>query len=109
MIRGQRSRSTKNATTASIPDASDAHMASPGRRTNKDVLEHADTPSMSALLSQRRQHWLGHIYSAEDGRIPKDVLYDELASGARHVGCPVLQFRDACKRDIKSAQISIES
>ena len=45
----------------------------------------------------------------KDGRIPKDVLYSELASGTRCVGRPALRFRDACKRDIKSAQISIES
>ena len=44
----------------------------------------------------------------EDGRIPKDVLYGELASGARCVGRPALRFRDACKRNIKSAQVSIE-
>ena len=42
----------------------------------------------------------------EDGHIPKD---GELASGARRVGRPVLRFRDACKRDIKSTQIGTES
>ena len=45
----------------------------------------------------------------EDGRIPKDILCGELASGARRVGRPAVRFRAACKRDIKSAQISIES
>ena len=45
----------------------------------------------------------------KDGRPPKDVLYGELASGARRVGRPALRFGDACKRDIKSAQMNIES
>ena len=44
----------------------------------------------------------------EDERISKDVLYGELASGARCVGRPALWLSDACKRDIKSAQTSIE-
>ena len=36
----------------------------------------------------------------KDGRIPKDVLYSELASGAKRVGRPGLRLRVACKRDI---------
>ena len=66
---------------------------------NKDVLERADIPSMFALLSQRRLHWLGHVWCIEDGRIPKNVLYGELASGASRVGCPALRCRDACKQN----------
>ena len=45
----------------------------------------------------------------EDGHILKDHLYGELASGARRVGRPTLRFTDACKRDIKSAHIIIDS
>ena len=30
----------------------------------------------------------------EDGRIPKDVLYSQLASGSRRVGRPALRFKD---------------
>ena len=77
--------------------------------SNKDVLEHADIPSMFALLSQRRLRLLGRVCRMDNGRIPKDVLYSELASGARCLGRPALRFRDAYKRNIKSAQISIES
>ena len=35
---------------------------------------------MFALLKQRRLHWLGHVSSIEDGRIPKDMPYGELAT-----------------------------
>ena len=44
----------------------------------------------------------------EDGRIPKNDLYSRLTSNARRVGRPAVRFRDACKRDIESAQVSIE-
>ena len=37
-----------------------------------------------------------------DGRIPKDLLYGELASGKRAQGRPHLRFKDVCKRDMKS-------
>ena len=43
------------------------------------------------------------------GRIPKDLLYDELEKGIRKTGCPLLRFKDVCKRDMKSAAIDIES
>ena len=43
---------------------------------------------------------LGHICRVKDGRIPKDVLYSELASGAKRVGRPGLRLRVACKQDI---------
>ena len=41
----------------------------------------------------------------EDGRIPKDILYGELASGKRSVGRPQLRYKDVCKRDLKALDI----
>ena len=60
---------------------------------------------MYALLSQRRLWWLGHVRRMEDGRIPKDVFYGQLASGSRRVGRPALRYKDACKRDMKACNI----
>ena len=40
-----------------------------------------------------------------DGRIPKDLLYGELASGSRAQGRPHLRFKDACKRDMKALEL----
>ena len=74
--------------------------------TNVDVLKQAGLPSMHALLSQRRLRWLGHVHRMQDGRIPKDVLYGELAEGSRPTGRPALRFKDVCKRDMKNADIN---
>ena len=41
----------------------------------------------------------------KDGRIPKDILYGELATGRRPVGRPALRFRDVCKRDMRCTDI----
>lgn len=73
--------------------------------TNNDVLSKAGIPSMFTLLRQRRLRWLGHVRRMEDGRIPKDLLYGELATGARNRGRPQLRFKDVCMRDMKACNI----
>ena len=75
------------------------------RVPNTDVLERAGLPSIFTLLSQRRLRWLGHVRRMDDGRIPKDLLYGELASGARSQGRPRLRYSDTCKRDMKCSAI----
>ena len=58
---------------------------------------------MFALLSQRWLCWLGHVSRMEDGKISKDIFYD---AGPRPAGKPSLGFKDVCKRDLTSGQIS---
>ena len=45
----------------------------------------------------------------EDGRIPKDLLYGQLAPGCRPVGRPALRYKDVCKRDLKLTDINPDS
>ena len=49
--------------------------------TNNVVLEKAGIPSLYTLLKQRRMRCLGHVTWMKDDRIPKDLLYGELATG----------------------------
>ena len=44
----------------------------------------------------------------ENDRIPKDILYEELASIRRTKGRPQLRYTDVCKRDIKALDISTD-
>ncbi|XP_062574231.1 uncharacterized protein LOC134236070 [Saccostrea cucullata] len=71
--------------------------------TNKDVLRQSGLPSLFALLSQRRLRWLGHVSRMDNGRIPKDVLYGELATGSRPTGRPVFRYNDVLKRDMRAS------
>ena len=77
--------------------------------SNAEVLSRANLPCMFTLLRQCRLLWLGHIYRMEDGRVPKDILYGELASGRRSKGRPHLHYKDVCKRDMKALDINTES
>ena len=79
------------------------------RVSNTEVLSQANLPSMFTLLRQRRLLWLSHAYPMEDGRIPKDIFYGELASGRRTKGRPQLRYKDVCKRDMKALDINNES
>ena len=74
--------------------------------SNKEVLEQAGIQSVFAILSQKRLRWLGHVRRMQDGRIPKDILYGELATGSRPAGRPVLRYKDVCKRDMKTDNIN---
>ena len=77
--------------------------------TNNEVLNKAGIPSMFTLLRQRRLRWLGHVHRMEDGRIPKDLLYGELAMGQRNRGRPQLRYKDVCKRDMKGVHLDTEN
>ena len=60
------------------------------RVTNTAVLEKAGSLSMHLMLCQNRLRWLGHMHRKEDARIPKDILYGQLASECFPVGHPAL-------------------
>lgn len=76
---------------------------------NTEVLKRANTNSVHALLQVRRLRWLGHVKRMEPGRIPKDILYGELAIGQRSSGRPKLRFKDSCKKDMKECSIDPNS
>ncbi|XP_069188807.1 uncharacterized protein [Procambarus clarkii] len=77
--------------------------------TNNTVLERIGVTSMFTLLKQRGMQWLGHVTRMEDGHIPKDLLYGELASGKKPTGRPDLRFKDACKLDLKHINIDTKT
>ncbi|XP_076047893.1 uncharacterized protein LOC143029207 [Oratosquilla oratoria] len=77
--------------------------------TNAKVLSRTGLPRMHTLLRQLRLSWLGHVHRKEDGRIPKDILNEELTSGRRTTGRPQLRFKDICKRDIGALEINVNS
>ena len=62
----------------------------PDRITDHEVLRRAATPGTYTLLRQRRLRWLGHVRRMQDGRIPRDLLHGELATGKRAKGRPQL-------------------
>ena len=70
-----------------------------------EILNRAGMLSIYALLSQRRLRWLRHVRRMADGRLPKDILYSQLATGSRSVGQSILRYKDVRKRDKNSCAI----
>ena len=77
--------------------------------TNKVLLEKAEIPNLYPFLKQRLMRWVGHMTRMKDGRIPKDILYGELATGKRPTGRPQLRFKDVCKRDLQALGLNTDS
>ena len=65
--------------------------------------------SQYTLLRQRRLRWLGHVRRMDDGRIPKYIIYGELALGRRTTGHPHLRYKDVRVRDMKAVDIDTMS
>ena len=61
---------------------------------------------MLSILAKRRLRWLDHVARMVDGRIPKDMLYGELATGSRPAGRPTPQYEDVCKCDLTAGDIA---
>ncbi|XP_067906480.1 sodium-coupled neutral amino acid symporter 1-like isoform X1 [Heterodontus francisci] len=108
---GQRMSAKSDVSTHSIFTASGESLASGGRTVSptQKSSRRPTSPAYTPLLSQRRLRWLGHVCRMEDGRIPKDALYSELATGIRPTGHPCLHFKDICKHDMKSCNIDHKS
>ena len=79
------------------------------RVTNEEVHAKSGIPSIQAILSKNRLRWLGHIKRMDNFRLPKLLLFGQLATGSRSVGRPCLRFIDVCKRDMKQGGINISS
>ena len=77
--------------------------------TNEDVLMRAGIPSMTTILKQKRLRWLGHVHRMDETRIPKQLMYAELETGARPHGRPFIRFIDKCKRDVKGIEMSTDT
>ena len=64
---------------------------------------------MHLMLCKCRLRLRGHVRRMEDGRIPKDLLYGELATGCRPIGRPALRVKDVCRRDLELTGIDMET
>ena len=74
-----------------------------------EVLNRAKSVSVEALITSAQLRWAGHVRRMPESRLPKAILYSELASGNRNQGGQKLRYKDQLKRHMKTCGIDPES
>ena len=71
-----------------------------------EVLKHVHTQTVKAYIdaTESMMRWFGPVQRMDDGQIPMNPPYGELAAGDQPTGCPTLCCKDACKHDMKVAE-----
>lgn len=79
------------------------------RRTNTSVLKEAGIPTITATIAQHQLRWTGHVVRMPDFRLPKQVLYSQLAEGKRAPGGQKKRYKDNIKTNIKKFHIDLKT
>ena len=62
---------------------------------HKDILSRTGCVSMENLLHRNKLRWTGHVLRMENYRLPKQLLYGELAKEQRTAGGQLKRFKDS--------------
>lgn len=73
--------------------------------SNTDIRRRSNCQSIEDLVSQSRLRWAGHISRMPENRLPKCVLYGELAHGQRKQGGQLKRYKDVLHGTLKHIQI----
>ena len=69
------------------------------------VLEKTNSVSLENTIYRSQLRWIGHVVRMDDDRLPKQLLYGELAQGKRNAGGQKKRYRDQTLRILKTCQI----
>ncbi|XP_076029967.1 uncharacterized protein LOC143018480 [Oratosquilla oratoria] len=87
-----------------------AHSAfEPHHQPGSTVLDRASLTSVEATIIHHRLRWAGHILRMDPSRLPKKMLYGELANGTRPRGAPKLCYKDQLKHTLAMTNIDPSS
>lgn len=73
--------------------------------TYDDLYQRTNTCSIEATLAQRHLRWLGHNIRMPEYRLPRQILYSQLAEGQRNAGGVKKRFKDLSKQLLKRCNI----
>jgi len=72
------------------------------RVTNCEVLSRASLTSIEAIILKNRLRWIGHVSRMPPTRLPRTIMYGELAEGTRPLGRPKYRYKDQAKASFRS-------
>ena len=68
--------------------------------TNLEVLSRCQISGIETFLLKSQLRWTGHVIRMEDHRLPKIMLYSQLANAKRPEGRPLLRYKDKLKENL---------
>ena len=77
--------------------------------TNQEVLSRCGISGIETFLMKSQLRWAGHVIRMDDSRLPKTILYGQLANAKRPEGRPLLRYKDKLKANLSSLKISSTS
>ena len=79
------------------------------RVSNLEVLRRTSCVPLENILHRNKLRWVGHVIRMDDIRLPKQVLYGELSTGARTAGGQLKRYKDSTKKVLKASNIPPEN
>ena len=81
------------------------HIKWQDKISNVEVLRRANTVGMEAFLMKSQLRWIGHIVRMRDDRLPKQILYSQIADSKRLPGRQLLRYKDNLQTTLKKCHI----
>ena len=72
---------------------------------HRTILERTKCVSLENIVNRNRLRWVGHVARMTDNRLPKQLLYGEIATGERSAGGQLKRYKDAMKKTLKECHI----
>ena len=76
--------------------------------SNDKIYRKSGLASMTGILIEQNLIWTGQVHRMDAERLPRQLLYSQLSSGAKNQGRPRLRFKDVVKRNLKWRDISLD-
>ena len=75
------------------------------RVPHAQILQRTNQRCIEALVVQRQLRYIGHVIRMPENRLPRQILYSELASGRRSQGGQKKRFKDHLQSVLKKCSI----
>ncbi|BHF64649.1 hypothetical protein SprV_0200765500 [Sparganum proliferum] len=95
--------------TQSLPpqlSSSDTEAEVAGLDPDTEVLERTGILSKYAMLRQLQLPWSGHLVWMDEERLPKRILFGDVATGSCRQGGQIRRYKDTLKTSLKRLQIN---
>ena len=73
--------------------------------THDEIYNRTQTTTIETMLTKQHLRWLGHVIRMPEQRLPRQILYGQLAEGSRSAGGQRKRYKDHTKMLLKKCDI----